>query len=230
MASIVQRINDLLKADLHHWLDGAEEPERMLKQAVRELENHLREARLAVVRAVAGEKILLQQLQHHRAQSKDWADRAEYALRQGQEALARMALTRKLDCDRIAGDLQSSWTAARQTSERLQEQLKALEANRAEICRRRLVLAARQRAAKAQCALSGTAASLRGGLEIQDRFARLEERVAAAEAQAQAVVDVLDEPPPLEQAFQALENQVEVERELNALKEKIKIYPSRGEW
>lgn len=229
MATLIQRLNDLLKANLHHLIDQAEEPELMLEQIIREMEDNIREAKLGLVRAISSEKQLCNQLQEHRSKSSTWTNKAEYALRQGQEELAKMALLRKFDHDRIAEGLESSWLTARNTCERLKAQLKALEAKKAETCRRRTVLVARQRAARAQQSLSKTLISFQEGLETHMKFARMEDRVAEAEAQAQAMAEVIDENMPLEREFLDLETKMKIAEELAALKKKIQEHPQQGE-
>ncbi len=225
MATIIQRINDLLKANLHHMVDQAEDPERMLKQIIREMEDNSRDAKVAVISAIASEKQLFNQLQEHRAKSGTWTNKAEYALRHGQEDLARTALARKLDHERIAEGLEPSWAAAKSTSEKLKEQLLALEAKKIEACRRRTGLIARQRAARAQQSLSKTLINFQDSLETQAKFAHMEDRVAEAEAQAQAIAEIMDDHAPLEREFFDMETKMKVAEELAALKRKIQAYP-----
>jgi len=230
MSSIIQRVNDLIKADIHHLLDQMEEPERMMKQLIRDMEDHIREAKVSVVRAIAAEKQLFNQLQENRAQSVAWADKAEYALRNEQEELAKLALNRKLDYDRIADSLKPSWVTAKNTSTRLREQLKTMEANLLEISRKRSALVARQRAAKAQQSLSRTLANFKGGLDTQTKFTHMEERIAEAEAEAQAITEVIDEQESLEKEFAAQEKDLILEQELAVLKQKIRVPPTASDW
>lgn len=230
MTRIIQRINDLLKADIHHMLDQMEEPERMLKQIIRDTEDYLRDAKVGVVKALAAEKQLFNQLQENRAQSAAWADKAEYALRNGQEELARMALARKLEYEQIADSLKPSWLSAKDTAQRLREQLKATEAKLLEMFRKRSALVARQRAAKAQQSLSRTLVNFKGGLDAQSKFVHIEARIAEAEAEAQAITEVIDEQESLEKAFAAQEKDLIIQEELAILKQKIQLQPRRADW
>ncbi|MCP5419625.1 MAG: PspA/IM30 family protein [Gammaproteobacteria bacterium] len=230
MSSIIQRINDILKADLHHMIDQMEDPERMLKQIIRDTEEYIGEAKVSVVKALAAEKQLFNQLQENRAQSVAWADKAEYALRNGQEEMAKMALTRKFEYEQIADSLKPSWSSAKDTAQRLREQLKATEAKLLEMSRKRAALVARQRAAKAQQALSRTLVRFKSGLETQNNFVNIEERIAQAEAEAQAITEVLDEQESLEKAFATQQKELVIEEELAVLKQKIQIQPRKADW
>jgi phage shock protein A len=219
--NLIKRITDLLKADLHYLIDQAEDPERMLQQVIREIDSNISKAKIGVVKAIASEKQLLGQLEDNRGQTTAWAERAECALSNGQEGLARKALIRKFDYERIAASLESSWTAAKNTVTQLKAQLQTLKAKRAELLHRQMVLLARQRAANAQCYLNKTLNYFQHDLDIQEKFIRLETRIAEREAEAQAFTEILEEPEPLAQECDNLAMTMRVEEELALLKQKI---------
>ena len=150
MPNIFKRISDILAANLNDLIDRVEDPERMTKQIIREMEENIRLAEEGVIDAMASEKQLLKDLEHHRQQSAEWHQRAAEALRASKEDLARAALGRKKEHDQIVKTLEPSWEAARHTSEHLQAQLHALEAKLEEARRKRGTLVARQRAVQAQ--------------------------------------------------------------------------------
>src|SRR5687768_7200093 len=128
MPSIFKRISDVLAANLNDLIDRVEDPERMAKQIIREMEENIRIAEEGVIDAIASEKQLLKDLEHHRQESAAWRQRAEEALHADREDLARAALTRKKEHDQIINTLEPAWEAAQQTSEHLKAQLHALEA------------------------------------------------------------------------------------------------------
>jgi len=150
MPNIFKRISDVLAANLNDLIDRVEDPERMAKQIIREMEENIRIAEEGVIDAIASEKQLHQDLEHHRQQSATWRQRAEEALRTDQEDLARAALTRKKEHDQIITPLESAWEAAQHTSAQLKAQLHALEAKLEEARRKRSTLVARQRAVEAR--------------------------------------------------------------------------------
>ncbi len=128
MASIFKRISDVISANLNDLIDRVEDPERMIKQIIREMEENISKAKEGVIEAIASEKQLQKDLEQHRRQSAEWQKKAEEALQGNKEELARAALIRKKEHDNIIKALEPSWEAAKNTSERLKTQLHALEA------------------------------------------------------------------------------------------------------
>ncbi len=218
MLTLLTRIDRLLKANLNHALDQMEDPERMLAQLIRDLDVGLCEARTQVAGAMAADKRLVARLREHQARRDAWAARAETALDGDREELAREALTRKLDEQRIVTELETARDQAARTVARLRDQLQALEARRTEAQRRREALLSRQRTAQAQRSLNRGLARCRAGLDLSERFADLEERVADAQARAEAEAELMAQPGAREQSFRDLETTVQVDQELAALK------------
>ena len=126
MANLFKRISDVLTANLNDMVDRVEDPERMIKQLSRGMEENVNSAREGVIDAVASEKQLARELDNQRRQSEEWHHRARRALETGNETLAREALLRKKEHDGIVANLQASWESSRRTSERLNAQLRAL--------------------------------------------------------------------------------------------------------
>ncbi len=119
MASIFKRISDVISANLNDLIDRVEDPERMIKQIIREMEENISKAKEGVIEAIASEKQLQKDLEQHRRQSSEWQKKAEEALQVDKEELARAALIRKKEHDNIIKALEPSWEAAKNTSERL---------------------------------------------------------------------------------------------------------------
>jgi phage shock protein A len=221
MPSIFKRINDIITANINDLIDRVEDPERTLKQIIREMEDNISKAKEGVVDAIASEKQLQKDLEHHRRQSADWLQKAEEALQANKEDLARMALTRKKEHDNIIKALEPSWEAAKKTSEHLKTQLHALEAKLEEARRKRGTLVARQRAAEARQHMDRTLSNFQAGLDAQANFARMEDKVAEMEARAEATAELSGDAARLEKDFLAMETEKEVEDELAALKKKV---------
>jgi phage shock protein A len=222
---VISRINELLLANAHHAIDQAENPEVMLKQVIRDMDRNIYEARVAVVSAVAGEKQLAAQAKHHRCVANDMERGAESALNAGREDLARQALARKVDHDRIAADLERSHAGASEICTRVKAQLDMLLAKRADACRRKDVLIARQRAAEARSRVSRSLAAATIGDTSGDKLARMQQRVVEMEAEAAAVTEVLEEPKQPEKDIADIETAAQVDDALAALKARL---ASRG--
>ena len=219
--SVISRINDLLLANAHHAIDQAENPEVMLKQVIRDMDRNIYEARAAVVSAVAGEKQLAAQAKHHRCVASDMERKAESALTAGREDLARQALARKIDHDRVAADLERSHADASEICSRVKVQLDMLHAKRADACRRKDVLIARQRAAEARSRVSRSLAAATLGDTSGDKRARMQQRVVEMEAEAAAVTEVLEEPKQPEKDIADIETAAQVDDALAALKARL---------
>ena len=214
---LISRINDLLLANAHHAIDHAENPEVMLKQVIRDMDSNIQDARTAVVSAVAGEKQLGFQVEHHRRVAADLERKAESALKAGREDLAREALARRIDHERIAADLERSRAGASEICARLKSQLDTLLAKRADAFRRKEVLIARQRAAEARSRLTRSLAAANIDDTSGEKLTRMQQRVVEMEAEAAAVIEVLEEPRQVEKGIVEIETAAQVDEALAAL-------------
>jgi phage shock protein A len=218
---LVSRINELFLAHAHHAIDQAENPEVMLKQVIRDMDRNIAEARAAVVSAVAGEKQLAAQARQHRGIAFEMERKAESALRAGREDLARHALARKIDHERVAADLERSHCEAAEICTRVKGQLDTLLARRADACRRKDVMIARQRAAEARTRVGRSLMAATLGDTSGDKLARMQQRVAEMEAEAAAVTEVFEEPKQAEKDIFEIETAALVDDALAALKERL---------
>jgi phage shock protein A len=185
------------------------------------MEENIRRAKEGVLDAITSEKQLARDLETNRRQAAEWLHKAEAALRADDEALARAALARKQEHDAIVRDLEAAWEAARHTSESLKSQLRTLENKLDAVRRKRTTLAARQRAAEARQQMHGTLEHFQKGLDGQEKFGRMEDRVQEIEARTDAMTDLSSEASDLEREFDKLKTDSEVESELAALKKKL---------
>lgn len=229
MANLFKRINDVITANINDLIDRVEDPERMIKQIIREMEDNINRAKESVIDAIASEKQLLKELENNRKLSDEWLGKAETALQNGNEELARAALARKKEHDTICKALEPSWQSAKNTSENLKAQLKALEAKLEEARRKRSSLAARQHAAEARQQMDKTLSNFEAGIKAQTQFERMEDRVASMEARTEAMMELRDDRSQLEKDFLDMEVSAEIDQELLNLKTKISGVNSKSE-
>ena len=222
MANLFKRISDVLTANLNDLVDRVEDPERMIKQLIREMEENVNSAREGVIDALASEKQLAKELDSQRRQAEDWYNRARRALETGNETLAREALLRKKEHDSIVANLQASWESARRTSERLKAQLRALETKLEEARLKKSSLVARQRAAQAREQMDKVTDRFQVGLDLNNSFGRMADKVGEMEARMEARAEVYGDYSPAEREFLKMEVDAEVEAELAVLKKEIK--------
>ncbi len=221
MANIFVRVTDIISANINEMIDRMEDPERMIKQIIREMEDNIRMAREGVLDAMTSEKQLAKELKHHREQSEEWKQKAESALRSDNEEMARKALTRKKEHDKIIKNLETSWESARNTCDNLKSQLRSLENKLDEAKRKRTMLAARQKSAEARQAMGTTIRYFERGVNAEEKFGRMEDRVSEIEARAEAVSELYDEKTELDKEFEDFEKEVGVDSELEELKKKL---------
>ncbi|MFO7640304.1 MAG: PspA/IM30 family protein, partial [Candidatus Competibacteraceae bacterium] len=205
MASLFKRISDVLAANLNDLVDRVEDPERMIKQLIREMEENINSARDGVVDALASEKQLARELEHQRRQAEEWRGRARLALESGNEALAREALLRKKEHDGIVSNLQVSWESARRTGERLKTQLRALELKLEEARLKKGSLVARQRAAQAREQMDRVTDHFQAGLDLNHSFGRMADKVGDMEARMEARAELYDDFSQVEREFLRME-------------------------
>ncbi|HWB10907.1 MAG TPA: PspA/IM30 family protein [Pirellulales bacterium] len=189
---IFQRISDIISANLNELAEGYEDPELMLKQAVREMEESIADATQQTAKAMANEKGLGRELDRNRQQADQWRERAEKAVEAGDDELARKALSRKNEHEKLVAALEDQLEAARDASQALRRQLDGMKAKVAEAKRNLNTLSARKRAADFRKRMDSTMANV--STEIDDnafaKFERLKNRVEQAEAEAEALSEL----------------------------------------
>ncbi|MFH1571854.1 MAG: PspA/IM30 family protein [Gemmatimonadota bacterium] len=214
------RMADILKSNINELLDRAEEPEKMIRQMVREMEEAVGKATASVGTAVANQKRL--ERQHHEAQTQaaEWQQKAERAVEAGEDELARRALERKTVLEKAAHDLETPVVESRQTAAQLREQLRELKAKLEEARTRQDTLVARHQAAQARKKLAQSITGL--GADAFSSFERFEQRVEASEAEAEAHAEVAGDLAEVEREVRKLEQTATVEDELQALKARLR--------
>jgi phage shock protein A len=171
--SVFGRISDILTANVGALLDRAEDPERMLAQVIREMEEGLDRARRYGAAAIAGERSLGRDLRHHQTQAGHWRGKAKQYLDAGREDLARGALRQGKSHETAAHALEIEHALAKQDTEALRAALQALQARLEEAQSKQRWLRARHGAALArQGARRWRGCWLADDGNLQDRFAR----------------------------------------------------------
>ncbi len=219
--SFFSRVSDIINANVSDLLDRAEDPEKMVKMLIFEMEEQIETAREGVAKAIAGEKKLEINLTKNRSGATDWHAKAESAIQRGDEDLARKCLARKKEHERIADSLQPQWERTRQTSDSLKSDLRRMEEKLDEAIRRRDSLVARQMAAEAQREVQSVAPSLNRAQRSFAKFDRMERRVEDMEAEAAAVSELSDMSSELDREVEQKQKDAEVELELAALKKQV---------
>lgn len=216
---IFARMADIVKANLNDLLSRAEDPEKMIRQMILEMEEAVHKATASVGTAVANEKRLERQSLDKRDQIEAWQKKAELAVSAGEDDLARRAIERKAALQEALRDMEAALEESRKTSVQLKQQLTQLKAKLDEARTREGALVARKRAAEARMQL---ARGLQGmGDDAFSSFERFRQRIETEEAQADAHQELARDATSLDDAFTKLERKNTVEDELQALKQKL---------
>lgn len=214
---LFKRVTDIISANFNELLDGVENPEVMLKQAVREMESALAGAMDSAARVIANEKLSQKQLVEHRAQLGRWQNEAARAVRDADEEKARFALARKLEQAKLAAALEDQVASAAETSVKLRRQTQAMRVRLTEARTTLVNIISRKQVATAQ---KRFASRINGGCDGTGAFGRFEQmclKVERAEAEADALVE-------LGGALQLFEEfDPDIEAELESLKRQTEI-------
>jgi len=212
------RLGRLVRANANAALSAAEDPVKILDQSVADMQADLVKLRQAVATAIASQKRIQNQADQADAQAKTWYERAELALKKGEEDLAREALGRRKTCQDTATALQGQLQSQCGQVDQLKKSLVQLESKIAEAKTKKDMLKARAQAAQAQEQLQSAVGNL-GTNSAMAAFEQMEEKVQALEARSQAAAELAG--ADLESQFAALEGAPEVDSELEALKGKL---------
>ena len=183
------RVGRLFRANLNDLVSRAEDPVKILEQSVADMQSDLIKLRQAVATAIASQKRIQNQAEQAENQAQTWYQRAELALKKGEEDLAKEALSRRKTYQETATALNGQLNAQGGQVEALKKNLLALESKIAEARTKKDMLKARAQAAQAQAQLQGAV----GGLNTNGSmaaFERMEEKVQALEAQGQAAAEI----------------------------------------
>lgn len=210
---LIKRMSGLVTANLNDLLDNCEDPETMLRQAVREMETALGRLMDGAARAIAHEKLLSRQLTEQQQAIGQRGRAAELALARGDEAAARRELRRKIEHTQLADALAHQAATAEELGDRLRQQVTAMRLKLAEARRKLAEISARNRAAIARRKFVEAIPSEAASGAVASTFDRICARVEQSEAESEALLDLLgfeDSEDPLE---------ADVEAELSAMRE-----------
>ena len=218
-----ERIADILKANINDMIDKAEDPVKMVKQLILEMEDQVDEATRALGQAMGSQKVAAKELADAKAKVADWNDKAKLALKNGDEALARKALDIKVGLEGQVEQLQASYDGITAQVDKLKDQVQTLKMKLDEARARQNVLIARAKMAEAatNVATSISAATTESAFAKLDK---LEKKIVQQEATAEAFTElnasgvaqaaVADE-------FEQLQHKDAVDTELERLKTEL---------
>jgi phage shock protein A len=213
--ALLERVSTLLRANLNDLVEKAEDPERMLKQIVLDMENQIMQVKTQVAIAIADEHLLAKKRTEHEEQAADWRRKAELAVDKDRDDLARAALERGLSHEQLVAGFAAQAEDQKHEADNLRQALRKLEQKLSETRAHCEMLIAEHRRAK----VVGRATKARQivGSSQENTLERMKSKVHVKVAQNAAAGEVLS-PESLEDKFSALESSDKVEVILNEIK------------
>lgn len=182
---VFDRIGDLVRANVNDLLDRAEDPEKMVKQIIVDMEKQIQQATQSLGQAMASERQAAKQLENAKATSKDWEEKAKLALQAGNQDLARKALSSKVAADGNIQSLQASYDQISAQTAELRSRVEILKGKLDEARMRQNMLIARARMADAQQNVATTLSSTSSDSAFS-KLDKMERKIEGKEAQAEA--------------------------------------------
>jgi phage shock protein A len=216
--ALLDRVSTLLRANLNDLVEKAEDPERMLKQIVLDMENQLLQVKTQVAIAIADHHLLEKKRDEHQGQAAEWRRKAELAVGKGQDELARAALERALSQDQLVAGFTLQVEDQKHEADNLRQALRKLEQKLGETRAHCEMLVAEHRRAK----VVGRATKARQivGDGQEQTLGRMRSKVHVNSAENVAAREILS-PDTLEDRFKALESEDKVEAMLKEIKSRM---------
>ena len=223
---IFSRLTDIINSNLNAILDRAEDPEKIIRLMIQEMEDTLVEVRSSAAKAIADKKEIQRRLNRLDQAQAEWQRKAELALSKNREDLAKAALLEKAKLSETARTLQEELHYLDDGLNKFEEDITKLEAKLREAKAKQKAIQARHETASSRLKVRQRTYDSR----IDDAFARfsqLERRVDATEGQVEAYD--LGRGKTLSEEIADLEGESSVEAELEALKARLKNRAAAGQ-
>ena len=217
--AVLERVATLVRANLNDLIDRAEDPEKMLKQVILDMENQLLQVKTQVAVSMADGHVLEKKQKEQEEKAAEWIRKAELAVDKGQDDLARAALERYQAFTRLAEGYTQQVADQKIQVETLKNALGKLDQKLAEARAKSDLLLAQHRRARALERASDAQLAI-GDRSSVAAFDRLKNKVVRGEAASQAKAEMISD--DVERRFETLEKENEIERLLEALKARRK--------
>ncbi len=214
---IFSRFTDIVNSNISALLDKAEDPEKMIRLIIQEMEDTLVEVRTNSARAIADKKELSRRVETAERQIEEWQEKATLALTKNREDLARSALIEKQKLEEMARSLHTEQTLVDETIDKLTGEIGKLEAKINETRAKQQSLVIRRQAAGNRRDVQKHLHTSRT-TEAMSKFEQYERKIDELEAEADSFTST---GRSLDQEFSELQAQDEIEKELAKMKEQM---------
>ena len=182
---IFNRIGDIIKSNVNDLIDRAEDPEKMVKQIIIDMQKELKKSTEALGKAKTSERLAKRQYENAVKVSDEWENKAKSALKAGNTELAKTALAKKVKADEDVANYKEMYESISAQADAIASQVDAVRAKLDEAKSRQAMLIARSQMADTK---KNLAQSL-GGIDSSsssEKFNRMEEKIIRKEAEADA--------------------------------------------
>jgi phage shock protein A len=187
--NLFDRFTRVAKSNLNNILKTLEDPEKIMNQAVEDMQGDLVKVRQSYAEITATQRRLLKQKEQADAIATDWYNRAQLALQKGNEELAREALSRRQQQMDVSSDLQKQIDSQGAAIDKLYEGMQMLESKILESKAKKEQMIARARTAQSTQTVNDMLGGITGKTSM-DAFTRMEEKVEALEAAAEVSAEM----------------------------------------
>ena len=222
---VFSRLTDIINSNLNAMLDRAEEPEKIVRLIIQEMEDTLVEVRSAAAKSIAEKKELMRKVDQFEAAQADWEAKAELAITKGREDLAKGALIAKTRAAETVEALKKELTIIDEALDKAKDDMEKLQAKLTEAKNKQKSLEIRRKSAHDRLRMR---TQLHDG-RIDDalgRYEYIERKLDELEGQVEAF-DLGSGKKSLAEEFSDLEAESAVERELEELKSRMTRRPAR---
>lgn len=227
--NLFDRFARVTKSNINNVLKSLEDPEKIMNQALEDMQTDLVKVRQSYAEITATQRRLLKQKEQADALAGDWYKRAQLALQRGEEGLAKEALSRRQQQVETAEGLQVQIDMQAQAVDKLYEGMQALEAKILESKSKKEQMVARARTAQSTQKVNDMLGGMTGKTSM-DAFKRMEDKVEALEAAAEVSAEMGSfdgnalpgsSAGSIESQFKMLEANSSVDKELEEMKKML---------
>jgi phage shock protein A len=221
--ALLERVTTLIRANLNDLIDQAEEPEKMIKQVILDMQNQLLQVKTQVAIAIADQHLLMKKQKENEDAAADWVRKAEMAVEKSHDDLARAALERSMTARNMAGSFAEQVADQTTQVENLKTALRKLDLKLQEAQNKSDVLIAQHRRSRALSKANEAQMKIGDGSKAA-AFDRLKNKVRHTEAVSLASAELASGSfaNSIEDRFAALEKDDQVEKLLAEIKSRKK--------
>lgn len=213
---VFSRLSDILKSNINDLLDKAEDPEKMVKQIIIDMQKELTIATQNLGKAKASERLAQKKMEDAIKVSESWEAKAKAALSQGNQEMAKQALAKKVKADDDVAAYTEMYQSISTQTEAIEDQVEVLKSKLDEAKSRQAMLIARSQMADTRKALAKSQGGFDGASALE-KFDRMEEKIQRKEAEADAFAEIGGSDKELIESFDQIEKDAKVDAELARL-------------